>query len=136
MRKNIILYALLATMLGTTLVSCQNDDTDMDEIIAMYQVEPAAVELDFSELTELPDVPVTDEADSAYNDYVENSPWNKVINITFDGEAVAVSGIRQPESDIAATAVGTSPAGQSKCSLSVAGTGYTRGATAATVFMP
>lgn len=92
MRKNFILYALLATMLGTTLVSCQSDDTDMDEIIAMYQVEPAAVELDFSELTELPDVPVTDEADSAYNDYVENSPWNKVISIAFDGEEATISG--------------------------------------------
>ena len=92
MRKNIILYALLATMLGTTLVSCQSDDTDMDEIIAMYQVEPAAVELDFSELTELPDVPVTDEADSAYNDYVENSSWNKVISIAFDGEEATISG--------------------------------------------
>ena len=92
MRKNIILYALLATLLGTTLVSCQSDDTDMDEIIAMYQVEPAAVELDFSELTELPDVPVTDEADSAYNDYVENSPWNKVISIAFDGEEATISG--------------------------------------------
>ena len=92
MRKNIILYALLATLLGTTLVSCQSDDTDMDEIIAMYQVEPAAVELDFSELTELPDVPVTDEADSAYNDYVENSPWNKVISIDFDGEEATISG--------------------------------------------
>jgi len=64
----------------------------MDDIIAQYQVEPVNIELDFSELAEAPDVPVTDENDSAYNDYVENTTWNKVINIDFDGEAVAING--------------------------------------------
>ena len=78
--------------MGLALVSCQSDDTDMDDIIALYQMEPVAVELDFSQLTEAPDVPVTDENDSAYNDYVENSPWNKVINIAFDGGNATVTG--------------------------------------------
>jgi hypothetical protein len=78
--------------LTLSLVSCQSDDTDMDDIIAMYQVEPASIELDFSDLEEAPDVPVTDENDSAYNDYVENSPWNKVIDIAFDGESATVTG--------------------------------------------
>lgn len=91
MRK-ILCYSLLLALFGVSLAACQSDDTDMDEIIAQYQVKPAAVELDFSELTEAPDVPVTDEADSAYNDYVENSPWNKVIDITFDGENATVNG--------------------------------------------
>ncbi|MBQ3730134.1 MAG: carbohydrate-binding domain-containing protein, partial [Muribaculaceae bacterium] len=85
-------YSLLVAALGAALTSCVNDDSDMDDIVAQYLVEPAAIELDFSALDEAPDVPVTDENDSTYNDYVENSPWNKVINITFDGEAVAVSG--------------------------------------------
>ena len=78
--------------MGLALVSCQSDDTDMDDIIALYQMEPVAVELDFSQLTEAPDVPVTDENDSAYNDYVENSPWNKVISIAFDGGNATVTG--------------------------------------------
>ena len=64
----------------------------MADIIAQYQVEPVNIELDFSELTETPDVPVTDESDSTYNDYVENSPWNKVININFDGGNVSIAG--------------------------------------------
>ena len=90
MRK--IFYGLLAVTLAVTMTSCVNDDTDMDDIIAQYQVEPVNIELDFSELAEAPDVPVTDENDSAYNDYVENTTWNKVINIDFDGEAVAING--------------------------------------------
>ena len=74
------------------MASCVKDDTDMDEIIAQYQVEPAAVELDFSDFSEIPDVPVIDENDSAYNDYVENTTWSKVININFSGEAAQVTG--------------------------------------------
>ena len=68
MRK--IIYGLFVVTMGIVLVSCQKDDTDMGDIIAQYQVEPAEIALDFSALTEAPDVPVTDEADSAYNDYV------------------------------------------------------------------
>ena len=85
-------HILLAALMMTVMVSCVNDDTDMDDVLAQYLEEPAQIELDYSALIEQPDVPVTDEADSAYNDYVENSPWNKVININFGGEAVVVSG--------------------------------------------
>lgn len=93
MRKRIHFIHLMAVMaMGLALVSCQSDDTDMDDIIALYQMEPVAVELDFSQLTEAPDVPVTDENDSAYNDYVENSPWNKVISIAFDGGNATITG--------------------------------------------
>ena len=87
-----ILYSLVIVALGLVVTSCVNDDTDMDDIIAQYQVEPASIELDYSELTEAPDVPVTDENDSAYNDYVENSPWNKVIQINFGGNTAEVTG--------------------------------------------
>ena len=90
MRK--ILYGLFVVTMGIVLVSCQKDDTDMGDIIAQYQVEPAEIALDFSALTEAPDVPVTDEADSAYNDYVENTAWNKVISIAFGGETPVVTG--------------------------------------------
>lgn len=90
MRK--IIYALLVMLAGITLVSCQNDDTDFSDIIAQYQVEPASIELDFSALDEAPDVPVTDEDDPAYNDYVENTQWDKVININFGGETPVVTG--------------------------------------------
>ena len=90
--KKVLRYSLLLTALTLAMASCQKDDTDMDDIIAEYQVEPVEVELDFSALTEAPDVPVTDENDSAFNDYVENSPWNKVIGIAFDGDNATVSG--------------------------------------------
>ncbi|MBQ9576360.1 MAG: carbohydrate-binding domain-containing protein [Muribaculaceae bacterium] len=90
MRK--ISYGLLAVALAMTTASCVNDDTDMDDIIAQYQVEPVNIELDYSELVEAADVPITDEADSAYNDYVENSSWNKVISIHYDGNVANVTG--------------------------------------------
>ena len=91
MRK-ILRYSLLLIALALVMVSCEKDDTDMDAIIAQYQVQPVSIELDYSDLTEAPDVPVTDENDSAYNDYVENSPWNKVIKIAFGGSSVEVNG--------------------------------------------
>ena len=91
MRK-FLRYSLLLCTLALVMASCESDDTDMDAIIAQYQVEPVAVELDFSELAEAPDVPVTDENDSTYNDYVENTTWDKVIYITFGGESVEVNG--------------------------------------------
>lgn len=90
--KKVLRYSLLLSALALAMVACQKDDTDMAAILAEYQVEPASVELDFTELAEAPDVPVTDENDSAFNDYEENSPWNKVINIAFDGENATVSG--------------------------------------------
>ncbi len=90
--KKFLRYSLLFSALTLCMASCQKDDTDMADIIAQYQVEPVNIELDFSELTETPDVPVTDESDSTYNDYVENSPWNKVININFDGGNVSIAG--------------------------------------------
>ena len=91
MRK-IFYYSIVLALFGVSLAACQSDDTDMDDIIARYQVESAPMELDFSDLNEADDVPVTDENDSAYNDYVENSPWNKVIEIAFDGDSAAISG--------------------------------------------
>ena len=90
--KKFLRYSLLFSALTLVMASCQKDDTDMADIIAQYQVDPVNIELDFSELTETPDVPVTDESDSTYNDYVENSPWNKVININFDGGNVSIAG--------------------------------------------
>ena len=85
-------YCLLVVALSGMMTSCVNDDTDFDDIIAQYQEEPASVELDFTDLSESPDVPVTDEADPAYNDYVENSSWNQVIALDYAGDEVTVSG--------------------------------------------
>ncbi len=84
--------AVMIAALALALASCQSDDTDMDDIIAQYQIAPAEIELDFTALTEAPDVPVTDETDSAYNDYVENTTWSKVIGIEYIGDAVQVTG--------------------------------------------
>ena len=85
-------YILLVALMGIVMVSCENDDTDMTDIIAQYQVEPVEIELDYSAFVEEADQPVTDESDSAYNDYVENSPWSKVIHIDFDGATASVTG--------------------------------------------
>ena len=90
--KNLLRYSLLLTALMLAMTSCVKDDTDLADVIAQYQVEPVAIELDFSALSEAPDTPVTDEADSAYNDYVENSPWSKVMYIHFEGESATVTG--------------------------------------------
>ena len=90
--KKILYYSLLVVTLGVVLTSCESDDTDLADVVAQYQIKPDAIELDFSALDEPDDVPVTDEADSAYNDYVENSPWNKVISIAFSGENAIVTG--------------------------------------------
>ena len=90
MKKNLHFSLLLLALVG--MASCVNDDTDMDDIIAQYMVEPAAVELDYSTLTEDDDTPVTDENDSTYNDYVENTSWDKVITIAYNGESATVTG--------------------------------------------
>jgi hypothetical protein len=90
--KKFLRYCLLLMALTFVMTACEKDDTDMADIIAQYQVEPAAIELDFSALDEAPDVPVTDENDSTYNDYVENSPWNKAIDIVFNGNEATVTG--------------------------------------------
>ncbi len=87
-----LLYSVLFTAMAMGLVSCVDDDTDMDDIIAQYQIEPASIELDYSDLAEAPDVPVTDENDEAYNDYVENSSWNEVIELKYAGDDVEVTG--------------------------------------------
>ena len=91
MRK-ILRYTLLLTALAFVMASCEKDDTDMTDIIALYQMEPVGIEMDYSDLSEAADIPVTDENDSAYNDYVENTAWNKVININFAGETVEING--------------------------------------------
>jgi len=90
--KKIYLYSFLLAAMSMSLLSCEKDDTDMADIIAQYQVEPASIELDFSALSEAADVPVTDENDSTYNDYVENTSWDKVIYIDYAGDEATVTG--------------------------------------------
>ena len=90
--KKFLHYSLLLAAMTLVLAACESDDTDLADVIAQYQVEPVSVELDFSELVETPDVPVTDEYASTFNDYVENTNWNKVINIHFSGDNVEVNG--------------------------------------------
>ncbi len=90
--KKILRYSLLLTAFTLVMTSCEKDDTDMADIIAQYQIEPVSIELDNSQLNETADVPVTDENDSTYNDYVENTTWSKVINIYFQGGTAEVNG--------------------------------------------
>ena len=90
--KKRLSYSLILVALALVTASCVKDDTDMDDIIAQYQVKPVSIEMDYSALSEADDVPITDENDSAYNDSVENSSWNKVIAINFQGDRVEVNG--------------------------------------------
>ena len=92
MNKRFHYFGLLMTVVMLALSSCVKDDTDLDEVIKQYQIQPVEIELDFSALAEAADVPVTDEADTTYNDYVENTDWNRVVNITFNGETATVDG--------------------------------------------
>ena len=90
--KKRLSYSLILVALALVTASCVKDDTDLDDIIAQYQVQPVSIEMHYSALSEADDVPITDENDSAYNDYVENSSWNKVITINFQGDRVEVNG--------------------------------------------
>ena len=87
-----ILNGLFTLALAAMLASCVSDDTDLADVIAQYQVEPVDIELDFSDLAEAADVVVADENDPAYNDYVENSSWSKVIEIAYDEGGATVTG--------------------------------------------
>ena len=87
-----ILNGLFTLALAAMLASCVSDDTDLADVIAQYQVEPVDIELDFSDLAEAGDVVVADENDPAYNDYVENSSWSKVIEIAYDEGGATVTG--------------------------------------------
>ena len=90
--KKFLRYSLLLSALALVMASCVKDDTDLADIIAQYQVEPVSIELDYSDLSETADVPVTDENDSTYNDYVENTEWNRVMYINFQEKTVEVNG--------------------------------------------
>ena len=46
--KQLLRYTLMLTALALTMASCVKDDTDLDDIIAQYQVQPVSIELDYS----------------------------------------------------------------------------------------
>ena len=79
---------LLAALLVT---ACTSDDTDFSDIINDV-VEPVVVAVDSTALAEQRDVVVTDPTDEAYNDYVENSTFNRILLIRYAGEQATVSG--------------------------------------------
>lgn len=87
-----ILFELMALAMCAGMASCVSDDTDLADIIAGYQEESVSIELDYSALEEPADAVVTDVNDSAYNDYVENTEWDKIVNITFNGNEARVDG--------------------------------------------
>lgn len=91
-------YLLLVALLVT---ACVNDDTNFDDLIngaggndsiPEEVITPIDIDLDFSALDEVDDVPVTDETSEAYNDYEENTNWKYTINIAWDGETATLSG--------------------------------------------
>ena len=82
MQKTIRLYGLLLATMGMALASCVSDDTDMDDIIAQYMVDPVSIELDYSDLSEAADVVVTDENDSAARLPTSLSPMRTIRPIT------------------------------------------------------
>ena len=84
-------YYILAVCLLPVIASCENDDSDLSAIINDW-VEPITIAVDSTALSEQADVPVTDVDDPAYNDYVENTNFNRSIFVHYDGETVAVTG--------------------------------------------
>jgi len=92
-----VIYSLLLCLAATAMVSCENDDSDLSAVIEEYQIQPQLIEIDSTALAEDADVVVTDKTDDAYGDYVENTTWSRVVNITFDGDTAyatnSVSGV-------------------------------------------
>ena len=89
-------YTIIATLLMTAslfLAGCQKDDTDFDEVIAEYEAQPDIDILwDDSAFNEEDDVPITDENNEYYNDYVENTDFSRSITINYNGETATVEG--------------------------------------------
>lgn len=89
--KKTLLPVLALALLALGGTACENDDTDMSAIIAEYELEPRTVAIDSSDLAEQPDVPPTDENDSTFNDYEENTNWDRIVTITYDGDTAYAS---------------------------------------------
>ena len=89
-------YTIIATLLMTAslfLAGCQKDDTDFDEVIAEYEAQPDIdIRWDESAFNEEDDVPITDENNEYYNDYVENTDFSRSITINYNGETATVEG--------------------------------------------
>jgi len=88
---HITLLIISGWMLLLAANSCINDDSDLSEAIAVYQIQPEIVEVDSTALLEDSDVVVTDINDKAYSDYVENTNWTRSVYIHFDGDTAYVT---------------------------------------------
>lgn len=77
-----------------TLVSCLNDDSDLQTLIEQNpgRIIPPEISFDESDLDEGLDIIVTNPADEAYNDYWENSPWTTNVKVNYTPDGATVSG--------------------------------------------
>ena len=75
--------------------SCVNDDTDFGGLVydlRQNDLVPIDIALDFSELDEQGDTPITDESDPFFSDYVENDKFDRIVYVHYDGSNVTLSG--------------------------------------------
>lgn len=90
MRKLLPLIALLLTM---AVVSCESDDTALDQLMSQIDtVGLRTVALDTTPLTgEVEDIPAS-MSHPAYNDYIEHSRMNRYVYVTFTDSTVRLTG--------------------------------------------
>ena len=89
---------LFAAMLAAVAAGCQNDDIygsveEFEEAYATAETEDEvkSITIDTSSLSET-DVVVTDSTDAAYNDYVENSSFDRTVYIYYKGDTATIEG--------------------------------------------
>jgi len=89
---------LFAAMLATVAVSCQNDDIygsaeEFEAALGTTETTDTikSISIDTSSLSET-DVVVTDSTDEAYNDYVENSSFDRTVYIYYSGDTATIEG--------------------------------------------
>ena len=90
LRPHLAALALLAAC-----TACVSDDTDFGSIINdinKSDVTPIDISLDFSNLAEADDTPITDPEDPFYSDYVENDTFDRIVYIHYDGNTATLTG--------------------------------------------
>ena len=95
--KHIRILSVVASAL--LAAACKNDDTDLYAYISSLEarqqqadtIAMKTIATDFSDLDETETIP-TDEADTWYNDYVENATFDYTVYISYHGTSAVLSG--------------------------------------------
>lgn len=80
-------YYIISFAVVAALTSCENDDTDFSHIIDGSEFEVKNIEFDFAPLDEGLEIIPSDD-----NDYVENSDFQYIVEVDYQGATATVSG--------------------------------------------